>query len=307
MLFWFLIARFILIAQPSKVFRMSHHRPINDGQWQQKRLRWRLWSKGCDYLVHWMHAHWKINEIINYTTSISTHVLMSNEHSRILSSYPKSYLIQRSIAKALHVLNLWLKQIWKARFPSFPRWCSMILCGTRSTPFPENFWEISYFETSFEVQLSIQNLVQTIMWPNSNAPNQQQKPKNHVTSHENKHVFFVSGPWVGKPTVGFWQYNQFVWRTKSSSILEQWQVWLSTNLLLPCVEGVVSSFYFLDNIPFRTTYRKGDWNLWLFGRSACNLCTLASLHLLIEAQVHRYIVSQIHGRIDGERVAELAD
>lgn len=94
---------------------------------------------------------------------------MSNEHSRILSSYPKSYLIQRSIAKALHVLNLWLKQIWKARFPSFPRWCSMILCGTRSTPFPENFWEISHFETSFEGQPSIQNLVQTIMWPNSNG------------------------------------------------------------------------------------------------------------------------------------------
>lgn len=113
--------------------------------------------------------------------------------------------------------------------------------------------------------------------------------------------------WVGKPTVGFWQYNQFVWRTKSCSILDQWQVWLSTDLLLPCVEGVVSSFYFLDNIPFRTTYRKGDWNLWMFGRSACNLYTLASLHLLIEAQVHRYIVSQIHGRIDGERVAELAD
>ena len=45
----------------------------------------------------------------------------------------------------------------------------MILCGTRSTPFPENFWEISHFETSFEGQPSIQNLVQTIMWPNSNG------------------------------------------------------------------------------------------------------------------------------------------
>lgn len=118
---------------------------------------------------------------------------------------------------------------------------------------------------------------------------------------DNNNAFFVSGPLVGKPTVGFWQYNQFVWRTKSCSILDQWQVWLSTNLFLQCVEGVASSFYFLDNIPFRTTYRKGDRNLWLFGRSACNLYTLASLHLLIEAQVHRYIVSQIHGRIDGER------
>ena len=55
----------------------------------------------------------------------------------------------------------------------------------------------------------------------------------------------------------------------SSIVLVQWQVSLSTDLLLPCVEGVVSSFYVLECIPFRTTYRKGDRNhvLWLFSRS----------------------------------------
>ena len=36
----------------------------------------------------------------------------------------------------------------------------------------------------------------------------------------------------------------------------------------------------------------------------CILYTLESLHLLIDAQVRRYIVSQIHGRIDGERERE---
>ena len=70
---------------------------------------------------------------------------------------------------------------------------------------------------------------------------------------DNKNVLFVSGQCVGNQRLVFGSaISSFGGRSLvvSSIVLVQRQVSLSTDLLLPYVEGVVSTFYVLECIPF---------------------------------------------------------